>query len=97
MANYQLKVKQVSSLEKVFFDKEPMLDAVREGSALKGEEYSYQIAFTKVFKQDWWSARSDLKVSVNSELSPYITVRNVKNVPVTSDGMRKSRSLTMRR
>ncbi|MBE7019157.1 MAG: DUF4091 domain-containing protein [Ruminococcaceae bacterium] len=82
MANYELKLKQVSSLEKVFFDKEPTLDAIREGSALKGEEYSYQIAFTKVFKADWWAGRSDLKVSVNSELAPYVTVRKVRNVPV---------------
>ncbi len=79
---YELKLKQVSSLEKVFFDKEPMLDAVKEGSALKGEEYSYQVAFTKVFKEDWWSGRSDLKVSVNSPLSDCITLRKVRNVPV---------------
>ncbi len=79
---YQLKLKQVSSLEKVFFDKEPMLDAIQKGSALKGEEYSYQIAFTKVYKEDWWQGRSDLKVSVNSELAPFVTVRKVMNVPV---------------
>lgn len=79
---YQLKLKQVSSLEKVFFDKEPVLDAIQKGSALKGEEYSYQIAFTKVYKEAWWQGRSDLKVSISSELAPFVTVRKVMNVPV---------------
>lgn len=78
---YQLKLKQLSSLEKVFFDEAPQGESITCGCALKGEEYSYQIAYTKEITE-LWDNKSEFRIRVESVLSPYITVRRVANVPV---------------
>ena len=72
-------LKQVSSLEKVFPDIEPICNEIFSASALKGEEYSYQIAYTK--ESDGWVEKSEAEITVDSPVSDYIKVRKVMNVP----------------
>ena len=66
--------KQVSSLQRVFLDGKCDLTEINSGSALRGERFSYQIAY-----------RSDEKffadIVVDSPIAQYITVRAVGNVP----------------
>ena len=67
-------VKQVSSLQRVFLDGKCELDEINGGSALKGERFSYQIAY----KSD---DRFFAEIAVESALSDYISIRAVGNVP----------------
>lgn len=72
--------KQISSLEKVFVDKMPECRVLESASAMKGEEYSYQIAFSKPITEEF-SPKTEFEVKVNSVLSPYIKVRKVMHIP----------------
>ncbi len=75
-----LYLKQFSSLEKIFLDEEPKGQEISKASSLKGEEFSYQIAYSKIV-ENGWAEKAEVKISVNSEISPYITVRRVMCVP----------------
>ena len=78
-----LKTKLVSSLEKVFIDEHvEKFPAISEISALKGESFSFQLLFEptydiSVVDRILWD------VKIEGEIKPYITARNVINVPVT--------------
>lgn len=65
---------QVSSLQRVFLDGACDLDNFSKASALRGERFSYQIAYKsdEIFNAD---------IVIESELKPFITVRSVENVP----------------
>lgn len=65
--------KQVSSLSKVYLDGNCEFYEIKKAKILKGERYSYQIAY----KSD---ERITSKISVDSELEKYITIRAVGNV-----------------
>ena len=74
------KIRQLSSLEKVFLNNKDNFTEHFKGSMLKNEEYSYQIAFTKIV-EDEWSLKTEAHIKIESELAEFITVRLVKNVP----------------
>lgn len=66
--------KQVSSLQRVFLDGKCNLKEYNTDSALKGERFSYQIAY----KSD---EKFFAEIIIDSPLSQYISVRTVGNVP----------------
>lgn len=66
--------KQVSSMQRVFLDGKCDLTEIGSGTALKGERFSYQIAY----KSD---ERFYAKIVIESPLSQYISIRSVGNVP----------------
>ena len=66
--------KQVSSLQRVFLDGKCDLKEYNTDSALKGERFSYQIAY----KSD---EKFFAEIIIDSPLSQYISVRPVGNVP----------------
>lgn len=66
--------KQVSSLQRVFLDGKCDLKEYNTDSALKGERFSYQIAY----KSD---EKFFAEIIIDSPLSQYISVRSVGNVP----------------
>lgn len=65
---------QVSSLQRIFLNGENNLSEINSATALKGERFSYQIAYksNEIFLAD---------IIVDSELKSFITVRTVENVP----------------
>lgn len=78
MANSNgLETRLLSSLTKVFADEEIKERKWDKGSMLCNEVYSFQIAYC--WKQ---SMIKQVGVRVVSELSPWVTIRKVKLVPV---------------
>lgn len=68
------KTVQVSSLQRVFLDGRCDLTEHNCDSVLKGERYSYQIAYKS-------SEKFFAEIVIDSPLSQFITVRSVGNVP----------------
>ena len=68
------KTRLVSSLEKVFCDEELKASEWKCGSALRGEVFAFQLAY-------WGDRRLDFNCEVVSALKPYISLREVGNVP----------------
>ena len=68
------KTGQVSSLQRVFLDGRCDLTEHNCDSVLKGERYSYQIAYKS-------SEKFLAEIVIDSPLSQFITVRSVGNVP----------------
>lgn len=68
------KTGQVSSLQRVFLDGRCDLTEHNYDSVLKGERYSYQIAYKS-------SEKFFAEIVIDSPLSQFITVRSVGNVP----------------
>ena len=72
MSNINLK--QLSSLEKVFLKTIPKNEEYTSATVLKGEEFSYQIAY---YANEYMYAQ----INIESDLVDSITVRRVGNVP----------------
>jgi len=72
---------QISSLEKVFIDKKPETSDYQRASILKGEEFAYQIVYYCDGFEEPGCNKLDIKLSLESPISEYITVRKVVNVP----------------
>lgn len=75
-----MKVKIVSSLEKVFIDES--IDNYKEFkkfSCLRGERFSFQVIYSA---GDEIKRLEYAKLDIESDLKKYITVKKVKNVPV---------------
>ena len=70
--------KILSSLEKVFFDKPTDLKEHTSGSMLKNEIYSFQLAG---IGHDDVQQRLKFRVVVESELEPYISIKQIDYVP----------------
>lgn len=70
-----LTVKQISSLEKVLPARNCNLCELNEITVLKGERFSYQLAYSS-FDVEYW------KFTVESEIKDYIKIYRVRNVPV---------------
>lgn len=68
------KTVQVSSLQRIFLDGRCDLTEHNCDSVLKGERYSYQIAYKS-------SEKFFAEIVIDSPLSQFITVRSVGNVP----------------
>ena len=75
-----LKTKMISSLEKVFCDEELKAAEFNYGNALRGEIYSFQLAYYSD------ELNSPLTIEVESELKDYITIRSVELVPCEFTG-----------
>lgn len=77
----ETRFKLLSSLEKVFFNLPEEMPELESGSMLKNEIYSFQLA-------GWTEGNEKAKVAgkltVESPLAEYITVRKVDYVPVTT-------------
>lgn len=74
------KTKLLSSLEKVFLKKAPYAEEYTCGTALKGEEFSFQLAYISEGEGEWNNSFV-CDVEVESELADYVTVYRVDNVP----------------
>ena len=74
---FNIEFVQISSLEKVFIDRQPECGEIFELSALKNERISYQIAYRKETH-----GKVPMKISISSELSENIKLFRVLNVPV---------------
>ncbi|MBT6627519.1 MAG: hypothetical protein HOB49_10940, partial [Gemmatimonadetes bacterium] len=70
-----LQTRLLSSLTKVFADEDLQDAAYRRGSCLRGEVFSFQLAYRSA------SMLRDLQVEVNSDLQRYIQLRTVGLVP----------------
>jgi Glycoside hydrolase 123, catalytic domain len=79
----QLKFKAVSSLEKVFPDEELNAPLLTRASVLRGEVFSFQLAY-------WCNYSVDLSIDVDSSLSNIIKIRETAlapcEVPAEEDG-----------
>lgn len=73
---HKVFLKQLSSLEKVFLDEKPLAKDYTKASVLKGEEFSYQIAYSCYDEE-----RVPLKVELKSPIDNYITIKNVVHIP----------------
>ncbi len=76
LQNELLRTKTLSSLVKVFADEDLKASQWTNGTMLKNEVYSFQVAY-------YWDApmMSNVKVRVDSPLAPWICVRQVGLVP----------------
>lgn len=72
----ELKLRQYSSLEKVFLKNLPEAEEIKSISVLKGDEVNYQIAYTLSE-----TSNEIFEISVESEIAEYVSVRLVGNVP----------------
>lgn len=73
--------KPISALEKCFMDETfESKAAITGGSALKGEEFSFQIAYAS--DNPGHAPKCTLRAVVDSPLADYITIRTVEQVPV---------------
>lgn len=74
--NQVFKTRLLNSLTKVFADEELNGISIKSGSMLSNEVYSFQVAYC-------WSEYmiKNVKVRVNSDLAPWITIRRVGLVP----------------
>lgn len=69
-----MEIKQISSLQRVFLDGNCDFEEIKSARALKGERFSYQIAYKS-------NSRCFAKITVDSDLAEYISIREVGNVP----------------
>ncbi|NMA20823.1 MAG: DUF4091 domain-containing protein [Lentisphaerae bacterium] len=72
-----IQTRFISSLEKVFPVQELSADEITCGQALRGEVFSFQIAFL-VETGDSWKC---LSISVDGPLARHVTIRTVRNMP----------------
>ena len=70
----ELKLKPVSSLEKVFADEQLNAPLLRNTNVLRGEVFSFQLAY-------WCDFPVDLTIEINSSLSNIIEIRETALVP----------------
>ena len=71
----RLETRCLSSLSKVFADSELQDSPVNRGTALWGETFSFQVAFRSS------ELLKSLRISTESDLNPYVTVRSVALSP----------------
>ena len=74
----KFSLEQVSSLDKVFLKPQSPLTPVTEATVMKGDRYSYQIAYTGT---DTIGRPTDATFEVSSDISGYINVYKVENLP----------------
>lgn len=76
-----MKTILLSSLNKVFKDIEPNFKRFSSYSALKNENFSFQVAFMAESKEE-----TKINISVSSPIEEKITVYLVKNIPAGKNG-----------
>lgn len=72
-----LSIQWIHSLEKVFPDEAPRCDAYKEATALCGELFHAQVAFSLTE-----GLRDRLKIDISSPIADYLHIYEVRNVPV---------------
>ncbi len=82
-----MKLLTLSSLNKVFKNKEPNFQEFAEYSALKNENFCFQVAFKAESAQE-----TEINVSVSSPISKSINLYLVKNIPAGKTGYENSDS-----
>ncbi len=82
-----MKLLTLSSLNKVFKNKEPNFSEFTEYSALKNENFCFQIAFKAEAKEE-----TEINLSVSSPISDCISLYLVKNIPAGKNGEERSDS-----
>lgn len=70
-----IKLKQISSLEKVRLDDKLKFKEIKKASVFKGERFSYQIAVRS-------DAAVRTEIIIESPIKEFITVYNVRNAPM---------------
>ena len=80
-----MKTLLLSSLNKVFKDTKPNFDEFTSYSVLKGERFSFQVAFMAESKEE-----TEISVSVSSPLAKYTKLYFVENVPAGRNGYENS-------
>ena len=70
----ELKLKAISSLEKVFADEELNATSLAKASALRGEVFSFQLAY-------WCDANADLTIEIDSSLINTVQIRETALAP----------------
>ncbi|MBE5039590.1 DUF4091 domain-containing protein [Ructibacterium gallinarum] len=73
-----MEIKQLSSLEKIFICQELSANEIKEGSALRGEVFSYQVAY---HDENALSENLYLTVKVETDFPGKIKLYTVGNVP----------------
>lgn len=71
--------KLLSSLEKVFLDEEPKAEQYRSGMALRGEKFSFQLAYSRDFEGEVGTQR--YRFELESPLEENIRTFAVRSVP----------------
>lgn len=71
-------LKQLSSLEKVFLNSKEFPQEYKAASPLKGERFSYQIAY---MAEETIMRKTEVELCIESELEPYISLRKIGYVP----------------
>ena len=79
--NMSIRIVPLGSLDKVFLDRAPV-GGYRGGSLLRGENYSFQFAFTAPFIKDEWMCWDMAELSLESDISDNLDLYLVRNVPV---------------
>ncbi len=82
-----MKLKSLSSLNKVFKNTEPNFQEFAEYSALKNENFCFQVAFKAESAQE-----TEINISVSSPISKSINLYLVKNIPADKTGYENSDS-----
>ncbi len=82
-----MKVKLLSSLNKVFKDEYPNFSEYEKASILKNESFSFQLSFCAQTKEE-----TEVEVIVKSPLKDDLTVYLVKNIPSATSGQEYSDS-----
>ena len=78
-----LKTKLTSSLEKAFIDDNiASFPSVTEVTALRGERFSAQLLYVDEGPEYSLACRPFMNITVSGDLAKYVTVRDVRNVPV---------------
>ena len=79
----RIVLKQISSQEKVFLDRDVTAPEITKMTALGGDILAYQVAYTKTVCEQihLLSERCGFKVRVRSPLKKYIKLNSVGNVP----------------
>ena len=73
-----VKLKQVSSLEKIFLNVKCSAPEYNNATMLKNEEFAYQIVIENETDYYQWSA---LDITLSSPIAEYITLYKVDNIP----------------
>ncbi|MBR7127515.1 MAG: DUF4091 domain-containing protein [Lentisphaeria bacterium] len=79
-----IQTKLINSMEKVIADREwkPASGTYNSGTALKGEVFSFQLAFAQIAETEKSFAVWHVKYECSKEIEDYVTLRQVENMPV---------------
>ncbi len=79
-----IQIKLVNSMEKVIADREwkPQSNNYNYGTALKGETFAFQLAYSQIDETEKSFALWHVKYECSEELRDCITLRRVENMPV---------------